>query len=447
MNTTRRRLLGVLCTAGLGGIAGCGRYGPFGSTSSDSADDALGGTQASKLVPPAEGSAERFGRSVAITGAGQMAIVGSPFDEQPNGFRSGSAYVYERAGNSWDQQNKIAPNDGGGNDHFASVVSVSEDGETALFGAPYDEEGTEETESTDPGSAYVFAYTDGSWRQTSKLTGDNSEATDRFGRNVALSADGNTAVVSAPREVTAERRGALYVYARQGDSWTRQAKFTDGDGFVDAFGKSVAVSGDGTVVAVGAENVNASPTTPETGARQPFRAGVVLVFERNDETWTRQAKLTAPDGDEEDFLGQSVTVSKAGRTVVAGAPRDDVAAGSAHVFERSNDIWDHQAKLTPSDDDTKDYFGGAVTVSGEGAVVVVGAPGDEDPNGSGAGSAYAFRRSNGSWEEYAKLTADDGDSEDAFGAAVAVSSDGSAALVSAYMDDDSSGGGSAYIFD
>jgi hypothetical protein len=216
-------------------------------------------------------------------------------------------------------------------------------------------------------------------------------------------ANGNTGVVSAPRELTPGRRGAVYVYHPQGESWTQQAKFTDEDESVDAFGKSVALSGDGTVTAVSAENVNTASMTPETGTRKPFRAGVVIVFERSDGAWERQVKLTAPDGDKEDFLGQSVAVSNTGRTIIAGAPQDEDPngdyAGSAYVFERSNNTWDHQAKLTPSDGDTEDYFGGAVTVSGEGEVVVVGAGGDEDPNGSGAGSAYMFQRSNGSWEE------------------------------------------------
>ena len=446
----RRTYLNLI--AGLGAaLSGCARSGPLGSTQTDSTPEVLEGTQVRKLVPPEEHSAKRFGRSIAITGAGGMAIVGSPYDDQPNGFRSGSAYVYERTANSWSQQTKITPPDGGRNDWFGSVVSVSDDGTTALFGAPFDEGGSEETDSTDPGSAYVFEYTNGSWQQASKLTGDNSEATDRFGSNVALSANGNTGVVSAPRELTPGRRGAVYVYHPQGESWTQQAKFTDEDESVNMFGKSVALSGDGTVTAVSAENVNTAGMTPKTGTRKPFRAGVVFVFERSDGAWERQVKLTAPDGDKEDFLGQSVAVSNTGRTIIAGAPQDEDPngdyAGSAYVFERSNNTWDHQAKLTPSDGDTEDYFGGAVTVSGEGEVVVVGAGGNEDPNGTGAGSAYMFQRSNGSWEEQAKLTADDGDSEDAFGAAVEVASDGSAALVSAYMDEDSNGEGAAYIFD
>lgn len=266
-----------------------------------------------------------------------------------------------------------------------------------------------------------------------------------------MSANGNTGLVSAPREVTPGRRGAVYVYQRQGDSWVHETKVTNDDELVNRFGKSMALSGDGTVAVVSAENVNTPINTPKTGTRKPFRAGVVFVLERSDGKWTQRAKLTAPDGDKEDFLGQSIAVSNTGRTIIAGAPQDEDPngdhAGLAYVFERSNNSWAHQAKLTPSDGDAEDHFGSAVTASTDGGVVVVSALGDEDPNGSGAGSAYVFKRSGGSWEERAKLVANDGDSDDAFGDAVDVSNNGSAGLVGAYMDENTNGEGSAYIFD
>lgn len=161
---TRRTFIATIFTVGIGGLAGCGRTDPASSTPTDSTDEVLEGTQASKLLPAEGNSAERFGQSVTITGTGRMAIVGSPFDDQPNGFRAGSAYVYERTGSSWSQQEKIVPDDGGENDLFGFVVSIADDGQTALFGAPFDEGGNTETDSTDPGSAYVFTYTNQSWQ-------------------------------------------------------------------------------------------------------------------------------------------------------------------------------------------------------------------------------------------------------------------------------------------
>jgi hypothetical protein len=93
-------------------------------------------------------------------------------------------------------------------------------------------------------------------------------------------------------------------------------------------------------------------------------------------------------------------------------------------------------------------------VSSDGTTAVIGADNDEDPNGTtggifgGAGSAYVFKREGGTWSEEAKLAPDDGDSEDSFGASVEVSNDGATAVIGASGDEDPNGqdAGSAYVF-
>jgi hypothetical protein len=107
------------------------------------------------------------------------------------------------------------------------------------------------------------------------------------------------------------------------------------------------------------------------------------------------------------------------------------------------------AKLTASDGDRLDRFGWSVAVSGDGSTALVGAYGDEDPNGDRSGSAYVFSRTDGAWSEEAKLAASDGDSGDWFGASVAVSEDGSTTLIGAGDDEDPNGArsGSAYVFE
>lgn len=112
--------------------------------------------------------------------------------------------------------------------------------------------------------------------------------------------------------------------------------------------------------------------------------------------------------------------------------------------------------MAASDGDSDDGFGTAVGMDGTGATVLVGAPTDEDPNGTGAGAAYAFTRSGGSWSQQAKLLPDDGDTFDRFGNGVTLSPDGGTALVGAWRDegpeaatdvDDAIGPGSAYVFE
>ena len=114
----------------------------------------------------------------------------------------------------------------------------------------------------------------------------------------------------------------------------------------------------------------------------------------NDGDWRQQQKLAPDDGDDRDQFGFAASVSADGTTAVISAfldadPNGD-QAGSAYVFSRSGGQWTQQPKLVPDDGDDGDQFGGAVSVSGDGTTAVIGTPGDADPNGGRAGSAYAF---------------------------------------------------------
>jgi hypothetical protein len=176
------------------------------------------------------------------------------------------------------------------------------------------------------------------------------------------------------------------------------------------------------------------------------------VFTREGGDWRQRTKLAPDDGDSNDFFGRSVAVSGDGTTVLVGADRDDDPngdrAGSAYVFAREGGDWRQTAKLAPDDGDSTDFFGWSVAVPGDGTTALVGAPNDDDPNGDRAGSMYVFAREGGDWRQTAKLAPDDGDRSDFFGFSVAVLSDGTTTLVGAPGGDDPNGigVGSAYIF-
>ena len=157
-------------------------------------------------------------------------------------------------------------------------------------------------------------------------------------------------------------------------------------------------------------------------------------------------KLTASDGAASDYFGADVSISE--DYIIVGASHDDdngSESGSAYIFERTGSGWIQLAKLTASDGAASDLFGCAVSISGDYAIV--GANGDDD-NGSGSGSAYLFEKPIGGWvdvTETAKLTASDGAASDFFGAAVGIFGD--YAIVGASHDDDNgSRSGSAYVF-
>jgi hypothetical protein len=143
-----------------------------------------------------------------------------------------------------------------------------------------------------------------------------------------------------------------------------------------------------------------------------------------------EARLLAEDGNEGDFFGSSVALS--GDAALVGAPGDEdpngEQAGSAYVFGRDDGEWTQRAKFAPENGDGDDLFGTAVDLAG--GTALVSAVRDEDPNGEQAGSAYVFERGNdGGWEQAAKLAAGDGGESDEFGWTVALA--GETALVGA----------------
>lgn len=175
-------------------------------------------------------------------------------------------------------------------------------------------------------------------------------------------------------------------------------------------------------------------------------SGSVYLFLRKHYTWSPQGKVIAADGAAGDAFGQSVAISS--DYLVVGAPHDDDfgdSSGSAYVYKRKNGTWHQEAKLTASDGSEGDVFGISVSISGD--TILVGADLD-DEIADNAGAAYVYTRSkNDGWMEQTKLTAADGSETDLFGVRVAISGD--TALISARRDDDERMGedaGSVYVF-
>jgi len=196
----------------------------------------------------------------------------------------------------------------------------------------------------------------------------------------------------------------------------------------DYFGAAVSVSSD--VCIIGADGDD------DKGAD----AGAAYIFWFEDPNWVEEAKLTASDGQEYDYLGWSVSVS--GDVCIVGARGDDdngLASGSSYVFRFDGGQWIEEAKLTASDGTTWNNFGWSVSIYGN--VCIVGAKNDY-ANGDGSGSAYIFRFDGGQWIEEQKLTASDAQANDFFGWSVSINSH--VCLVGARGDDEFAG--AAYVF-
>lgn len=305
---------------------------------------------------------------------------------------------------------KLTAGDASAEDWFGYAVAVS--GDTVVVGASQDDDA-----GPNSGSAYVFVRTASGWAQQAKLAPSDPQAYYNFGFSVAV--DGDTVVVGThllqPAPPYTLVQGA-YVFVRSGSGWTQQARLTSGiTSYADWFGHSVSIDGDAVVVG--------SPLDRDNG----IEAGAAHAFVRIGSTWTHHAKLTASDGGAPDRFGWSVAVD--GDTAVIGAHLDDdmgIDAGAAYSFVRVADAWFEQGKLYAVDGAPFDNFGEAVALSGD--VALVGASMDDDA-GSMSGSAYIFRRLGGVWFPEAKLAAIDAAAVRFFGRAVSI--DGDMAVVGA----------------
>ncbi len=206
--------------------------------------------------------------------------------------------------------------------------------------------------------------------QGQKLVAADPAYSDNFGSSVALSGDGNTALIGADNKTVngQTNAGAAYVFVRPsgGTTWTQQQELTASDASQgNNFGSSVALSDDGNTALIGAYN--------KTVNGQPY-AGAAYVFVRpsGGTTWAQQQKLTASDAAAIDLFGSSVSLSDDGNTALIGAYNKTVNgqqyAGAAYVFVRPSGgtAWTQQQELTASDASYYDHFGSSVALSGDG---------------------------------------------------------------------------------
>jgi hypothetical protein len=350
---------------------------------------------------------------------------------------AGGAYIFTRSGTTWTQQAKIQASDGRSMEYFGWSIAISGDGNTAIVGA------------FGANSAYIFTRSGTSWSEQQKI----QAASDLFGRSVSMSDDGNTAIVGAPYDDTGvTNAGSAYIFTRSGTTWTQQQKIQASDKQADDyFGTSVSISSDGNTAIVGAYG-------EDTGATS---AGAAYIFTWSGTTWTQQQKIQASDKQASDFFGFSVSISEDGNTAIVGAYGEDTGgsdAGAAYIFTRSGTSWSEQQKIQASDKQASDQFGRSVSISDDGNTAIVGAyledtgATEEDTGVTDAGSAYIFTRSGTTWTQQRKIQASDKQAYDRFGWSVAISGDGETTIVGATHEDTvgaptgASDTGAAYIY-
>jgi hypothetical protein len=251
------------------------------------------------------------------------------------------------------------------------------------------------------------------------IKASNTGAYDSFGYSVAMSADGNTMAVGAYLEDSkatgiagdqadnsANGSGAVYLFTRSGGAWSQEAYIKGSNtGAGDGFGSSVALSGDGSTLAVGAygEASKATGIGGDQADNSATASGAVYLFTRSGGAWSQEAYIKASNTDAVDYFGVRVALSGDGSTLAVGAYLEDSKAtgiagdqadnsangsGAVYLFTRSGGAWSQEAYIKASNTGTNDYFGWSVALSGDGSTLAVGAYG-EASNATGIGGNQA----------------------------------------------------------
>jgi hypothetical protein len=424
--------------------------------------------QGAKLVGTGAVGNAWQGSSVALSADGNTAIVGAPADNN----WAGAAWVYTRSGSVWTQQGgKLVGTGAIGNivEQGASVA-LSADGSTAIVGGWLDDGGV--------GAAWVFTRSGGAWtQQGTKLVGSGVAGQYGYqGWSVGLSADGNTAIVGGPTDNS--WYGAAWVYTRSAGVWSQQGSKLVGSGVSGPSaeqGTSVALSADGNTAIVGGPFDGSSCPPNECSA-----PGAAWVFTRSGGVWTQQGSKLVGNGTAASppaSQGTSVALSADGNTAIVGGPLDNYV-GAAWVYTRSSGVWTQQgSKLVGADAVGLAYLGWAVALSADGNIAIVGGPTDSEDTCVDIGSfvfscypgaAWIYTRSGGAWTQQGSKLVGAGATSGLQvgelagsqpgarqGTAVALSADGNTAIVGGPADGNTaigvgpntdSGAGAAWVF-
>jgi hypothetical protein len=363
--------------------------------------------QGEKLKGGEEREGAFFGDSVALSADGNTALIGGYGDSGDDG----AAWVFTRTGSTWAQQGqKLSPPASldSHSQQFGYSVALSADGNTALIGAPRAGAGTE-------GAAWVFTRTGVNWTQGPELTGGTEESGEAsFGASVAMSSNARTIAIGGYTDNSSV--GAVWMFVRSGSTWVHQGtKLTNGVSD-SSFGYALALSAEGNTALI------SSPASAGNGSAS--------VFVRSGSTWTEQSPtLTSGIEDEPSVFGVGVALSADGNTAFVGDPGTPYSdyVGGVWVFTRAGSTWTRQEEELTSAESSETFFGSSIALSSDGTTALIG-----DGNDSGGhGAAWLFRRSGSTWiKQSPRLTGGEEERDvGLFGASVALSSDASTALI------------------
>ena len=315
------------------------------------------------------------------------------------------------------QGNKLVGTGNTGVSGQGKSVAVSADGNTAIVGGYND--------NSIRGAAWVFIRSGGMWTQQGSILYGSGGSWAQQGMSVSISADGNTVIIGGNNDNNGQ--GAAWVWTRSGGVWTQQGNKLVGTGNTGAAnqGVSVSLSADGNTALIGGSNDNS-------------QLGATWVWTRSGGVWTQQgSKLVGNGNVGASNQGNSVSVSADGNTAIIGGYNDNTQQGAAWVWNRTGGVWTQQgSKLVGTGNISAANQGISVSVSADGNTAMVGGYNDN----YGRGAAWIWTRSGGVWTQQGNKLVGTGNSGTAMqGSSVSVSADGNTAIAGGYYDNTGQG--------
>ncbi len=304
-----------------------------------------------------------FGISVAIDG--DTIIVGASHDNnQINGFFHGSAYIFQRIGTVWTQQQKLLPADPSNQKEFGFSVAIF--GNTVFVSAQNDNNNFRWV-------SYVFERSGTTWTQKQKLSASDDQPANGFGFGMVLQE--NIAFLGATNSGNLGQ-GQVYVFTKQNNVWLESQILRANDGLEsDYFGAGLTACGNMLIVGAGGDDVEGINNR-----------GSIYIFERNGNTWSQQTQIYNPHMISNENFGGSIACSD--NMILASASFANSDRGTVYVFERVGTSWSERGEISAENEEVGRRFGTDVALSN--GNIIIGAPQDVIGSNVNQGSAYLF---------------------------------------------------------
>ncbi|WP_298519504.1 T9SS type A sorting domain-containing protein [uncultured Kordia sp.] len=370
-----------------------------------------------------ENNVDFSGFSISLSADGNIVAIGAPLNDDVDE-NAGHVRVYQNNAGNWQQ---IGQDINGEDwiDQSGYSVSLSSDGSVVAIGARFHDD-----IFGDNGYVRIFQNNGGNWQQVGQdIIGEAND--DESGRSVSLSANGNIVAIGAPfNNGNGANSGHVRVYENNGGTWQQIGQDIDGDNAGDEGGFSVSISADGSIVAMGSRYSNTN------------NRGDVKIFQNVSGNWQQIGQDIVGTNNDAEF-GVSVSLSNDGNTIAIGSSFDVYTSpnsGSVKIYENNSGTWQQVGSNITSTITQVQYTQLPVSLSGDGSTVVIGFPLEDSFYNYEQGNSYAqvYRNVGGTWQQVDQNITEE-NAQDAFGFSVSISDDGTTVAIGAPYNSTSKG--------